>query len=340
MKTKVCIIYGGQSSEHKDSLDSFENIYGHLKAGEASPVFEITHIIFADLAGNAVINELDYNKPFNEYKTGTSVGLIEAFEFAKDKDLFLLSTLFSQNGEDGRLQGIASLMGIPTNLGEPLQPSLCISKFHLNQYVTCLIDELQVPETYRIKTLNDLEELWEKVNGQELVVKPNALGSSILTDKFSFTNAHQDKIKEEIRKILEQDTCALVQEYVKGEEYTCAVLKIDGVITALPVGQVMTERNFFGTPEKGSIALNQKRILDAEDPISVQAKLISKTLYDTIELNTVARFDYIYKEGQFYFLECNAFPSLHRYSFLMQMLHHDSKDILWLVENIVLNCIH
>ncbi|MBL6447574.1 hypothetical protein JMN32_14745 [Fulvivirga sp. 29W222] len=340
MKTKVCIIFGGQSSEHKDSLDSFENIYLHLQKDFNSTYYEVTHVFFATQDGGAIINEIDYSKSFEDYKEGDRIDLLEGFQYIKRNNIFLLSTLFSQNGEDGRLQGLASLMRIKSNLGEPLQPSLCSSKFHLNHFVRGIINDLNIPRTIRLAAEEELDITWDKVYGKEMVVKPNALGSSIFTDKFQFAERNKKLIKTEIRKILQEDKYALLQEYIKGQEYTCAVLRIDGKIQALPVGQVETDRNFFGYPEKASISLNRKSILENDDPITLRVAEISKTLYHEIDLNTVARFDYIYKDGEFYFLECNAFPSLHRYSFLMQMLHKDSKDILWLLDNIIYNCIN
>jgi len=336
---KVCIIFGGRSSEHKDSVESFQNLYNKIKIQKEKLSFNLEAIIYVDLQDQAYLNDVDFSRHSDEYlSTGKAIDLFATLRVLKEEKYFLFSTLFSQNGEDGRMQGLCKLIDIESNLGDPLQSSLCLSKYHLNQYVKGVITDIKIPLTWRIDSPDKLESIYEALGGKEVVIKPNALGSSILTDKIALTRENQEVINKMIAKILIHDTYALVQEYIEGEEFTCGVLERAGHVQALPLGRVSTNRKFFGFPEKNDAKLNSKALVNIDDNM-VLKKLVqaSLNLFGDLDMKNIARFDFIVRQGEIYFLECNQFPSLHQYSFFMLMLGEIGLTIAEVVEIIIQN---
>jgi len=336
---KICILFGGRSSEHKDSVDSFQNLFERIVEQRDGLGYELASVIYIDTQNVVHLSEGNYSWRVEDYLIkGTVVDLFEALNFVKRNDHFLFSTLFSQNGEDGRMQGLCRMLEIESNLGDPLQPSICLSKYHLNQYVQGTVENVLIPETLRVSSLTEVQDVFNRFEGSEVVIKPNALGSSILTDKLVLTKENLALVCDMIEKILVHDTYALVQAYISGVEYTCGVMENNGEVETLPLGKVTTARNFFGFPEKNDAALNSKSIVNAEDSIVLQKlERASRNLFLDLDLKNIARFDYIVRGDEIYFLECNQFPSLHRYSFFMMMLKHRGMTIPEVVEIVIRN---
>jgi D-alanine-D-alanine ligase len=129
-----------------------------------------------------------------------------------------------------------------------------------------------------------------------------------------------------------------MQEYIEGEEYTCGVLEQQGKVSVLAIGKVNTARKFFGFPEKNDAALNTKEIVPRPyGPVLQQLAAGAVQLFLELNLTNIARFDFIVRNDQIYFLECNQFPSLHQYSSCMLMLKEWKLTIADVVEIIINN---
>lgn len=321
MAHKLCIIYGGQSSEHKDSVESFDNLYNVIRENRAALDYTLAHIIYVGLDNTAYLHEVDFRQDSTAYRDGViKADLFDTMVELKQEGCFLFSTLFSQNGEDGRMQGAVKLIGLQSNLGDPLPSSLCLSKYHLNRYLMGTARDFYIPKTLRIASRADFDAALPVFMNDVVVVKPNALGSSILTEKLTL-KGNEDAAWAIIEKILVHDSHALLQEYIEGEEYTCGVLEQQGKVSVLAIGKVNTTRKFFGFPEKNDAALNSKEIIPHPyEPVLQQLATGVVQLFLDLNLTNIARFDFIVRNGRIYFLECNQFPSLHRYSFFMLML--------------------
>jgi len=334
---KLCIIYGGQSSEHKDSIESFENLYNVIRE-QALLTYKLEKVIYIDLSDKTYLHDVDFTLNSSAYREKKeSSNLFDILIELKEQDYFLFSTLFSQNGEDGRMQGVAKLIGIATNLGEPLPSSICSSKYHLNQYLQGMKLDIHAPVTYRIDNKSAFDQAVRNITLPVVVVKPNALGSSILTEKFNI-KTETDAAWETIKRILKHDTYALLQEYIDGEEYTCGVMEEHGEPALVAIGKVNTSRKFFGFPEKNDASLNTKEIIKMPyAPIFKTLSQAALDLFRDLNLTNIARFDFIIKDEKAYFLECNQFPSLHRFSFFMMMLKDKGITIAHAVEVIINN---
>lgn len=339
MVNELCIIYGGRSSEHKDSVESFDNLYRVIRDNHLTLDYQLTHVIYIGLDNSVYLHAVDFENESIAYRViEEKVDLFDTLKELHKRRCFLFSTLFSQNGEDGRMQGLAKILTIRSNLGEPLPSSLCLSKHHLNQFLKGMESDLRIPLTRRIGSRDDFESEIAAFNECEMiVVKPNALGSSILTERVNLKD-DVEIIWRIIEKILAHDSYALMQEYIEGEEFTCGVIEQQGSPSVLAIGKVNTKRNFFGFPEKNDAALNSKEIvLQPYPPVLQQLATNVLRLFRDLDLTNIARFDVIVKNDIIYFLECNQFPSLHQYSFLMLMLKEWKLSIADVVGIIIKN---
>jgi D-alanine-D-alanine ligase len=334
---KLCIIYGGRSCEHKDSIESFENLYDVIRE-QSLLTYKLEKVIYIDLSDKAYLHDVDFTLNPSAYrKKEESLNLFDILIMLKEMDYFLFSTLFSQNGEDGRMQGVAKLIGIATNLGDPLPSSICLSKYHLNQYLQGMRLEIHVPVTFRIDNKFAFDQAVQNITQPVVVIKPNALGSSILTEKFNIKTEIYSAW-ETIKRILKHDTYALLQEYIDGEEYTCGVMEENGEPALVAIGKVNTSRRFFGFPEKNDASLNFKEIIRMPySPVFTTLSKAALDLFRDLNLTNIARFDFIIQNEKVFFLECNQFPSLHRFSFFMMMLKEKGITIADAMEVIINN---
>ncbi|ESZ37617.1 hypothetical protein X731_29790 [Mesorhizobium sp. L2C054A000] len=222
--------------------------------------------------------------------------------------------LHGQFGEDGGIQWLAALLGLKGTFGDPHVASLTMNKYAMSLFVSSQLppDIARIPKTrlIRPKTVEREIQIASSIKGP-VVVKPNSLGSSILTEIFDDPLALQDDMLEMIREILRYDRAALMQEYIPGSEYSCGCIVDASGIMLLPVVEIQTQRQFFGSKEKNCSDLYGLRVVDDSDPISIKIKDIASKIAGAVDLYNIARFDFrVDERSEVYFLECNYLPGL------------------------------
>ena len=331
---KIAIVYGGESSEHETARKSFEYLYSRLQTTTLRDDLEVTHIIYITKDGHAIVSSYDSTKAAEDYESGEKGALIDALKFIIDNDLFVYGILFGQNGEDGRAQGMADFFSLKTSLGGIISCALGMSKYHLNQYVKANFPQVKVPKTVALTTTDKLEEALQELKGKEIVVKPNSLGSSVMTEKFHYTDDEFPKIQKLIESILNYDTRALIQEYVKGTEYSCSCLEYQGEILPLSAVKIETANNFYGQKEKFLKGHSSTNIIPDEDDSAVlsQAKQAGVAIFKDLDFRNAARFDFILTDTDVFFLEANPMPGILQGSILTKALRTKGWDVEKLIE--------
>ena len=75
-----------------------------------------------------------------------------------------------------------------------------------------------------------------------MFVKPNNGGSSIGMSK---VNSPSEELGKAIEKAFKEDDQVLVEEFIKGREFTIGVFKTKGEIITLPVTEIKSKKEFF-----------------------------------------------------------------------------------------------
>jgi D-alanine-D-alanine ligase len=326
----IAIVYGGESSEHDVSIKTFLYLFSRLLEKPLRSDLKISAVVYITRDGQAVVSQYDATKdPVTYHDTARTSSLIDAIKQVKEQNLFLCSLMYGQNGEDGRFQGLCEFLSIPSNLGSVLPASLTMSKYHLNQYLQGNTTAVKIPLTVTLRSSDDLENQLSKFAGREIVVKPNSLGSSVMTEKITYDDASKAHAHELIAQILQYDEIAMVQEYVSGQEYTVACVEKDGEVIVLPAIRIETEGNFFGSKEKYITGFSNEVVVpEAEDPeLLKKAKQASKEIFIDLDCRNAVRFDFIITDSEAYFLEANPFPGFTKGSLLPKMTRTRGWDI-------------
>lgn len=128
--------------------------------------------------------------------------------------------LHGKNGEDGSVQGLCQLAGIPLAGCGTLSSALCMNKYMA--HLAASAAGIKVPECILLKRIEEEGSLLKKIEGLHfpLFVKPVKAGSS-----FGITKIHKkDQLYSAVKTAFDHDDEVLVEENVDGFEAGCAVL--------------------------------------------------------------------------------------------------------------------
>ncbi|HEY8040373.1 MAG TPA: D-alanine--D-alanine ligase [Polyangiaceae bacterium] len=206
MKTKrVGVLMGGWSAEREVSLRTGEGVAAALE----SRGHHVARIVWG----------------------AEGPGLDELVRAAGVDVIFL--ALHGRGGEDGCVQGLLELMGIPYTGSGVLASALAMDKLKAKEMFR--LHNVPTPPYY-VATRADLDDL-EEVHGSfgfPAIVKPRREGSSVGLAKA----ASMAELAEAIDRALAFDETALVERFVRGAEVHVGILdgRVLGAIEVVPRG--------------------------------------------------------------------------------------------------------
>ena len=220
--------------------------------------------------------------------------------------------LHGKMGEDGTVQGLLEMLGIPYTCSGVQASAIAMDK-HKSKI---LYTEAGVP-TPPSKLLKkgepyDLEALKSEL-GMPCVVKPategSALGVEIITD--------ENELKAAIERVFEIDSIAVAEKFVEGTEITVAILGNDDPYP-LPVIQIVPTGEFYDFHSKYAPGGSQ-HICPAPLPEGVTAasQKYAVMAHKALGCRGVSRSDFIIdNEDNPWILETNTIPGMTETSLL------------------------
>lgn len=301
MKKRIAVVCGGYSGESVVSMRSAQMIMNNIDRNLYDPlkiVITESEWYAETEQGTVPVNRANFSVAVNgEQKSFDGVFMI----------------IHGTPGENGILQGYFELLTIPTTTGDTLNMALTFNKkmttrvlgtygFHVAKSLT-----LKRTDSYSIQKIIDYV-------GLPCFVKPNCGGSSIGTSR---VNAAED-LHKAIDMGLKVDSQIIIEEFIQGTEVTCGVIKWQGEITALPITEIVSQKEFFdfeakyqGQSEEITPARLDKEIYDR-----VQAH--SEAIYKALDCKGMIRVDYIIRDRDVYVIEVNTTPGFSEASIIPQ----------------------
>lgn len=318
-KIRVGVLFGGKSAEHEISLLSARNIIEALDKTK----YEVT-LIGIDKQGHwRLCDEAEYllhhdnPKMIQMHKARDNVSLISQenqpllISLSKQEAPRVLDVIFpvlhGTYGEDGTVQGLLKLAGIPFVGAGVLGSAIGMDKDVMKR----LLRDANIPiAKFCTMYRRDVEkitfdEIVQKL-GLPLFIKPANLGSSVGVTKVK----NQIEWVRALEHALEYDHKVLVEEAVSGREIECSVLGNDHPIASLP-GEVVPHHEFYSYEAKYIDENGIDIIIPA--PISDQAtkrvQELAIAAYTTLCCEGMARVDFFLMEnGQLKVNELNTIP--------------------------------
>lgn len=218
--------------------------------------------------------------------------------------------LHGKNGEDGTVQGLFELAGIPVAGCGLLSSALCMDKDLAHR----LVKEagIAVPKSITLwpRTMAGLHEKAKSLT-YPLFVKPARAGSS-----FGITKIYREaQLEAAVKFAFEHDGKAVVEESVDGFEVGCAVLGREELLVGR-VDEIELADGFFDFTEKYTLKTSQIHMparIDAACEKRIQKT--AKKIYRALGCSGFARVDLFLKPtGEIVFNEVNTIPGFTSHS--------------------------
>jgi len=300
-RRRIAVVLGGRSSEHDISLASARSVVDALSAAGHEVV-----TVAIDRSGQWELGEGPLAlEPVPSQSDETVSGSLERLpgrEVATtlaDVDV-VFPVLHGPFGEDGTVQGLLELAGVPYVGAGVLASALCMDK----DVFKSVMRDHGIPVTRNI-TLRDGEEPRNPF-GYPCFVKPARLGSSV-----GITKAHDDnELAEGVKLAFEHDEKVLVEELVRGVEVEVGVLGNRRPIASL-AGEIVVTHNewydFEAKYDEGEMELIVPARITPE-----QSELAQRHAVDAFvatECEGMARADmFVREDGEVLVNELNTIP--------------------------------
>ena len=247
-----------------------------------------------------------------------------------------LNVLHGRPGEDGTLQGVLEILGIPYTHSGVLASALAMQKDMAKQVLGAA--GIPVPEGL---VVSRFEAGSKHLLPPPYVVKPLAEGSSV--GVFIVTQEHGHPPQELYREDWAYGDRVIVEKYIAGKELTGAVMGQEalGVIEIVPAGQ------FYDYEAKYAPG-GSKHLLPA--PVSSfvyqQARRLALAAHLALGCRGVSRADFLYDDriegtGGLVCLEVNTQPGMTETSLVPELAAHAGISfdelVKWMVEDASLN---
>lgn len=277
---KVAVLYGGTSKEREVSLSTGKGIIQALE--------KIGHDVIAI--------DFDPNK------------LAEMMSKVNGCNLVFIG-LHGKQGEDGTVQGLLELMGIPYVGSGVLASSLAMDKSKAKQIFARHNMPVAKGKTYgEHQGASSIEKDILNEFTLPIVIKPNQEGSTL---GLTIVN-EESQVKDAVDLAFTHDFEILVEEFVKGRELTCAVLGNKGQEKALPIIEIIPKSEYYDYESKYSEG-GSEHICPAEINSELTNKIQDYAVlaHRSLGCETYSRVDFILNEdNEPIILEVNTLPGM------------------------------
>ena len=326
-RKRIAILFGGCSPEYGVSLQSAYSVITHLDREKYEPV-----LIGISNAGDwsqyvGEIEKIPIDTWCNEedcipvvVSPNRTVHGIVTIKNGKIRETHIdavFPVLHGKNGEDGTVQGMFELAGIPVVGCGVLSSALCMDKDRAHKLVQAA--GISVPQSFVLQSGGDAETAIRQAEriGYPLFVKPVGAGSSYGITKVTGRN----QLPEALKLAFSYDSTVIVEECISGFEVGCAVLEKDGFVVG-EVDEIELENGFFDFTEKYTLKTSSIHVparISAEK--AGEIKETAKLIFKTLDCRGFARVDmFLDDTGRIVFNEVNTIPGFTTHSRFPNMM--------------------
>lgn len=321
-KIRVAVLMGGTSAEREVSLSTGRQILNSLDpslysvyaldtaSGEKSlpagaidsgPTASGATLRVPQVAVTADVGKLTSSDGSTEVQALTQ--LPQVAPDSRPDVVFI--ALHGPGGEDGTVQGMLELLGVPYTGSGVLASALAMDKAMSKRVLTSV--GVRMPQDVTLKRGATAFEL--QFDGMVLpwIVKPSRQGSTI---GMTVVN-RADELEAALANAWEHDDTALVEQFIQGTEITVPVLGNDDLQT-LPIVEIVPSSGFYDYAAKYTPGATDE-IVPARLSASIadEARRIALLSHQTLGCRGMSRTDMIVTpDGAIYTLEVNTIPGM------------------------------
>lgn len=320
-RLNIAILFGGCSPEYSVSLQSACSVIQHIDTDKYMPVligisskgdwYRFDGDI-KKIAGDTWYNPSDCLPAMISPDRGAHALLVfHPDRVAKLQIDAAFPVLHGKNGEDGTVQGLFELAGIPLVGCGTLSSALCMDKERAHKLASAA--GVAVPDSFVLKKKMDAGIALTQAErlGYPLFVKPVRAGSSYGITKV----ADRHNLPAAIKLAFEYDDEVIIEESITGFEVGCAVMGNDE-LTVGEVDEIQLSDGFFNFTEKYALKTSAIHV-PARIPTKKadEIKQTAKIIYQAMGCRGFARVDmFLDAQGKVVFNEVNTIPGFTSHS--------------------------
>lgn len=347
-KLNVAVVYGGLSPEHMISRSSANTIISNLSDEKYNVI-----PIYINKEGSWIMYD-NYKSDLKDWKwerIGATVSLSVnhshkgLLRLVRDKAKLIsidiiFPVLHGLNGEDGNIQGLFEMSGIPYVGNGVLSSAVCIDK----SFTRIIADYTGINQTkFMVISEHDFkvkgDEIFKKITkkiGCPCFIKPCNCGSSIGMKKAK----NKKEITEGIELAFHYDKKIMIEKAIVGREFECSVLgsAIDGEINVSGVGELKYESEFYNYDAKYMDKTSYTIIpADLSKEISEQIRDYSARIFKAVDGNGMARVDFFVEDdtNKVIFNEINTLPGFTSISMYPKLWEHEGIGVGTLLDKLI-----
>jgi D-alanine-D-alanine ligase len=307
MKKKVALVTGGYSGEAEISYKSVITVEQHIDK-EKFDVYKIdvnpAGWFYLPPTGEKLpVDKNDFTITAGQQKTSFDVVLL---------------CMHGTPGEDGKLQGYFDMLGLPYTSCDAATSALTFNKRYT--VGVAAFNGIKVARSVLLvkDRMGSAEEIVQNLQFP-VFVKPNNGGSSIGMSK---VNQPSEELGLAIEKAFREDSQILVEEYIKGREFTIGVFRHKGTVITLPITEVISKKEFFDFEAKYLGKSDEITPAQVDEAIAEKVRKAARRIYEVMNCRGIVRIDFIYNEtaGEPYMLEVNTVPGQSEASIVPQQV--------------------
>lgn len=327
MKKKIAVLFGGCSPEYAVSLQSASAVIEHFNRDK----YELILLGItkqgkwcryegpAERISNDTWYDEESCRPAVISPSREIHGILQ-FTGDKAEPVYIdavFPVLHGRNGEDGTVQGLLELSGIPFVGCGTLSSALCMDKDLA--HVIARAAGIKTPPFLAFRREDPLDQIENQVNrlGYPVFVKPARAGSSFGITRLSGSG----ELRKALENAFEHDSKVVVEKAIEGFEVGCAVLGNESLIVG-ELDEIELQQGFFDFHEKYTLETSKIHLparVDAEKTRAI--KETAMLLYRLFECRGFARVDvFLTPGGEIIFNEINTIPGFTAHSRYPSML--------------------
>ena len=318
-KLSVCILFGGISPEHEVSLRSAESVLNNIDHDKYN-VFPVGITKEGDWV---LFGGRDYSMlpagTWQSYDGNRRAALspvhgqgLLSFEndcVVRERIDVAFPVLHGANGEDGAIQGLLQIAGIPY-VGPHIAASAacmdkCMTKLVADNAGVRQADWLLVTRSAFDHSMEAVCEQVEQKFSYPVFVKPAGTGSSVGVSKAR----DRESLAQALVTALTFDRKVLVEEFIDGQEIECAVLGNETPMASI-CGEIDAGADFYDYDAKYISDCSSLYIpARIDDDVAEQVRETAVRIYEALGCCGLSRVDFfVKKDGQVVFNEINTIP--------------------------------
>jgi D-alanine-D-alanine ligase len=298
---RITIVFGGTNKERLVSVATAQALHSALPDADLW-FWDVDDSVHEIRPQALETHARPFEQPFKVDDRGVG-GIEQALDKAKAENRLLVLGLHGGTAENGELQAMCEMRGIPFTGSGSASSHLTFDKVAAKRFAA--IAGVKSPAGV---ALEDLESALAEYG--RLIAKPARDGSSY---GLIFVNSKQDLVA--VRNAARTEDY-VIEPFIAGTEATCGVLEqLDGSLIALPPVEIIPAEGPFDYVAK-YLAKATQEICPARFAPEINAQIMDQAVraHQALSCSGYSRSDFIISENGPIYLETNTLPGLTRAS--------------------------